>query len=473
MRNILSALVLFITIAAPLKLNAQKISSDNAALVDAFNLALNTIDINVRRGVLAAGGDYGGEWTRDIAINSWNCASLLRPRVAENSLWSVTVKRDSIGHQYWDKIIWTLAALNHYKVTGDQVFLKEAYRCAGNTMKELEQSAYDHAYGLFTGPSVFNDGIAGYPGSVYDSLNNSSFVLDHKGSKTIRCLSTNAVYFGAYKALSEMSGLLKDGQENTYGQKASALKTQVLKYLYNAQENKFYYLIDGQGNVDRSQEALGISLAVLSGMVDTQQAASVIKAATTSAHGIPSISPAFARYDAKKPGRHNVVIWPMVNGFFADAALATKNYDIFTTELENLIHLALDEDKGNYNFREIYNADSGVPDGGWQRRKTEKDIHWTSFKNQTWSATAYLRMVFNGLLGFEFTKDDLYIRPYLPDSIHSLSITSIPYRKAMINITVKGKGSHVSSFTINGVKQKDLKIRGTATGDQNIVVNLD
>lgn len=469
MRNILSALFLFITLAV----NAQKISADNAALVDAFNLAVNTVDINVRRGVLAAGGDYGGEWTRDIAINAWNCASLLRPTVARNSLWSVTVKKDSIGHQYWDKIIWTVAALNHYKVTGDQLFLKEAYRCAGNTMNELEQSAFDRGYGLFTGPSVFNDGIAGYPASVYDSLNNSSFVLDHARSKTIKCLSTNAVYYCAYKALSEMSSLLKDGQQHTYDQKASVLKAQILKYLYNAEENKFYYLIDSQGNVDHSQEALGISLAVLFGITDTQKAAGIIKSAGTSAHGIPSISPAFARYDAKKPGRHNVVIWPMVNGFFADAALTTKNYDVFENELNNLAHLALDEDKGNYNFREIYNADSGIPDGGWQRRKTEKDIHWTSFKNQTWSATAYLRMVFNGLLGFEFTNDALYIRPYLPEDIHMLSVTAIPYRKAMINVTVKGKGSHVSSFTINGAKQKDFRISGTVTGIQNIVVNLN
>lgn len=473
MRNILAALFLFITIAGPLAVNAQKISADNAALVDAFNLALNTVDINVRRGVLAAGGDYGGEWTRDIAINAWNCASLLRPAIARNSLWSVTVKKDSIGHQYWDKIIWTVAALNHYKVTGDWLFLQEAYRCAGNTMKELEQSAYDRGYGLFTGPSVFNDGIAGYPGSVYDSLINSSFVLDHARSRTIKCLSTNAVYYGAYKALSEMSSLLKDGQQHMYDQKASALKAQILKYLYNAEENKFYYLIDSLGNVDHSQEALGISLAVLFGITNTQEAASIIKAAFTSAHGIPSISPAFARYNAKKPGRHNVVIWPMVNGFFADAALTTKNYDIFTAELNNLIHLALDEDKGNYNFREIYNADSGIPDGGWQRRKTDADIHWPSFKNQTWSATAYLRMVFNGLLGLEFTNDALYIRPYLPETVHTLSITGISYRKSMINVTVKGKGRHISSFTINGTKQKDFRISGTARGIQNIIINLD
>lgn len=472
MRSVIFLLIYVLIMSGSGIANAQKINSDNGALVDAFNLAINTVDINVRRGVLAAGGDYGGEWTRDIAINSWNGVSLLRPEVALNSLWSVTVNKDSIGHQYWDKIIWTIAAINHYKVTGDKAFLKAAYLCAKNTMSDLEHMTYDVKYGLFMGPSVFNDGIAGYPESVYDSLNNSSFVLDHKRSKTIKCLSTNAVYFGAYKALAEMGRILKDNQQEDYVGKAAGLKAQIIKYLYNEKENRFNYLIDSQGKVDQSQEALGLSFAVLFGIVEGQQATELIKNVKTSANGIPSISPAFTRYNANKPGRHNVVIWPMVNGFIADAAHKTKNYSLFSAELNNLIHLALDETKGNYNFREIYNADSGIPDGGWQRRKTEKDFHWASFKNQTWSATAYLRMVFNGLLGFQFDEDGLNIAPFLPENIHYLKITSLPYRNNTLNITIKGQGSHVASFMVNGRKQKFLKIPANGSGIQNVNIEL-
>src|ERR1035437_10846000 len=81
---------------------AQKIICDNSNYADAYTLAINTVDINTRRGILAAGGDYGGEWTRDIAINSWNAVSLLRSEVAEKSLWCVTLNKESIGHQYWD-----------------------------------------------------------------------------------------------------------------------------------------------------------------------------------------------------------------------------------------------------------------------------------------------------------------------------------------------------------------------------------
>src|ERR1035437_5240578 len=128
MRNIIFTFLLLLSI----NLSAQKIICDNSNFSDAFKLAINTVDINIRRGILAAGGDYGGEWTRDIAINTWNGVSFLRPEVAKQSLWSVTIKKDSIGHQYWDQIIWVVAALNHYKVTGDLEFLKQAYKCSAN-----------------------------------------------------------------------------------------------------------------------------------------------------------------------------------------------------------------------------------------------------------------------------------------------------------------------------------------------------
>ncbi|MEJ2617790.1 MAG: hypothetical protein P8Z35_22735, partial [Ignavibacteriaceae bacterium] len=75
--------VLFTLIS--LKAFPQQLISNNHLINDAFKLAVETVDINVRRGILAAGGDYGGEWTRDIAINSWNGVSLLRPEVAEKS----------------------------------------------------------------------------------------------------------------------------------------------------------------------------------------------------------------------------------------------------------------------------------------------------------------------------------------------------------------------------------------------------
>lgn len=471
MKNILIALFLLF----PAHLFSQEFSCSNADIEDAFRLAVQTVDINTRRGILAAGADYGGEWTRDIAINSWNGVSLLRPQVAERSLWSVTIQRDTIGHQYWDKILWVIASYNHYKVTGDKNFLLQAYRCSANTMKELEQKTFDQTYGLFMGPSVFNDGIAGYPEPIYEPGNYSSYVLDYKNACKIKCLSTNCIYYGAYISLLQMSVLLKqDKSFKEYNKKAEDLKKNILKHFYNTGEGTFSYLIDQNGKADSSQEGLGISFAVLFDILSHEQAHQLIKKAVVSKYGITSITPDFPRFSPNKPGRHNNIIWPMVNGFFANAALNSGNDSIFSDELFHQTHLALDEDKGNYDFREVYNPYTGKPDGGYQCNGKEfPDYHWKSCRLQTWSATAYISMVLNGLFGLKPGTDKLTFYPYLPEEIQSIELKNLKYRGCLLQISVKGKGRSIKSFEVDGIRKSEHSIPVELKGTHSIYMEVE
>ena len=472
MRKLLVVLSLLSSIHA----FGQTLSADNRSISDAFKLAVATVDVNTRRGILAAGADYGGDWTRDIAINSWNGISLLRPEIAGTSLWSVTINKDTIGLQYWDKIIWVVAAYNHYKVTGDKEFLKQAYTCSANTMKRLEQQTFDKGYGLFRGPSVFNDGIAGYPEPVYEPSNYSSGVTDHKGSVYIKCLSTNCIYYGAYLALAEMAKALNADKAvvTDYQQRSAALKGNILKHLYDVKTNTFNYLIDQNGTINNSQEGLGISFAVIFGIVDGEQAKQVISHAAVSKYGITSIYPDFPRYSHDKPGRHNNIIWPMVNGFFAKAAITSKDYNTFTNELYAQTHLALDEDKGNYDFREIYNPYTGKPDGGWQANGPyHPQFHWESCRLQTWSATAYISMILNGVVGMRFSDSSVAFVPYLPKGLGHVELKGLAYRNAILNISVKGKGNSIRSFTVDGKPQQNHSIASTIQGKHNIIIELE
>ena len=472
MKQILAVLILFIAFHG----FAQDFSCDNPSVKAAYKLAAETVDINIRRGILAAGADYGGEWTRDIAINTWNGVSLLRPQVAKRSLWSVTINKDTVGHQYWDKIIWTIAAWHHFLVTGDREFLAQAYVCSVNTMNQLEHTTFDANYGLFMGPSVFNDGIAGYPRPIFDTLNYSSGVLDHKNSKSIKCLSTNCVYYGAYLALSKMSIALHKDKKVTadYLQKAKSLKKNIIKYLYDKDNNSFYYLIDQNGKVHKYQEALGISFAVIFGVIDGEKATQLIRQAVVSKYGITSIYPDFSRYSREKPGRHNNLIWPMVNGFFAEASLVAGDDSSFTKELFGLTHLALDEDKGNYDFREIYNPNTGEPDGGWQANGSpNRDFHWASCKLQTWSATAYISMVLHGLFGLRFCEQSLSFSPFLPSSIHFIEMKGLKYRHCILDISIKGNGKSIKIFSLDGKQQANHSINSVLSGKHNIFIELD
>ena len=463
-----SSILILLTVLIPMKSSSQQLSSNNSIYAKAFNLAIKIVDTNTHNNILAAGGDYGAEWTRDIAINSWNGVSLIRPSVAEKSLWSVTENKTKVGHQYWDKIIWVIASLNHYQVNHNKEFLKQAYQCGVATMKELEETEFDSRYGLFKGPSVFNDGIAGYPEPIFDPTNMSTFVLDHKNSREIKTLSTNCIYYGAYQSLATMANLLNENVEKRQGfiQKGTELKANIIKHLYDKKKNKLYYLVDHTGKVDSSQEAMGISFASIFGILAPLSAKSLIKEAHTSAYGITSIYPDFPRYNADTPGRHNNILWPVVNGFYAKSTILTGNYERFDKEVEALAHLAIDENKGNNDFKEIYNPYSGKPDGGWQSGKLTKSCNL-----QTWSATAYIDMLLFGIIGLRFDDpDQLVFKPYLPNGIGKIILKDLHYQGQELEVTLEGKGSKVKSFTVNGVSQTSYAIAKLAKG--KMVINI-
>jgi len=442
----------------------------NKEIEEAYNLAVKIVGGNVRGGILAAGAEYNTGWTRDCSINNWFAVSFLNPEVAEASIWNVTNDRKTIAAEYWDRIIWVIAALEHYKVTGDIEFLRQAYTCSANSMKIQENDYFDTQYGLFKGPSVFNDGISGYPEPIYDPTINSGAVVSHPNSASIKCLSTNCVYFGAYNALKEMGTLLKIDNETlqSYQTKADAIQANILKYLYSESENKLNYLIDNTGAIAKYQEGLGISFATILGVLNPSQAKKVIGGVTISEFGITSIYPDFSNFSPAKPGRHNNIIWPHVNGFFAQAAINVGDTSAFKSELNGITRLALDRDKGNYDFCEVYNPYTGAPDGGWQNNG-----HWPKLTRQTWCATGYMNMVYHGLLGMRFSTDGITFQPYLPANINQLELKDITYRNAVLDILVKGAGTKIKSFLLNGLEQNSYSIDTTLQGPNKIEIELE
>ncbi len=435
----------------------------------AFKLAVATVDRNTHQGILAAGADYGGEWTRDCAINAWNGVSLLRPRVAETSLWSVTKNRQTIGHQYWDKIIWTIGAWNHYKVSGSRDFLAQAYPCARETMRELEDTEFDRQYGLFMGPSHLCDGIAGYPEPPQDSRNGSSFVLDHPNTKPMKALSTNAIYYGAYRCLVEMAQELNQPakEADEYRAKAARLREAINARFWLEKENRFGYLILHDGTLDRSQEGMGVAYALIFGLCDKDRARLFLANTRRMPQGITCVWPNFPRFTDNKPGRHNNMVWPMLSGFWGYAAAMHGDMKAFQFELENNAHLALDRDKGNGNFREIYHAISGAPDGGWQ-----SGTHWGSCNHQTWSATAYLRLVLYDLVGLDFQPGGLLFKPHLPAGYGTVKLENLHYRSMVLGITAGGAGDQIKSFRLDGHASETALVPAALTGKHSVEIEM-
>ena len=97
-------------------------------------------------------------------------------------------------------------------------------------------------------------------------------------------------------------------------------------------------------------------------------------------------------------------------------------------------------------FVEIYHPDTGLPYGGEQ----EGGVCCRSCARQTWSATAYIRLVLFGLVGMRFSTSGLTFEPYLPDSISRLQLSGLHYRGREISVKVERKGQHVLASQIDG-----------------------
>lgn len=415
-----------------------------------------------------AGGGYEQPWTRDAAVNSWNAGSLLAPDVARNTLWSVVTRQDDGAlvvqqdDQWWDQVVWVQAAWYHYLVTGDREFLADAYEAAATTMSVREVGQWNDDYGLFMGPSFFNDGISGYPDAMLGSAPGgdsgelrSSFVLDHVNTPTQLALSTNAVYHQAYVCLAAMADELgRDaapvpdaGVARGYAHRAARLAASVNHHFWQPDRGRYGYTIPTEGpaagELQDYQEGAGLAFAVLFGLADPARARSIGERTHISPHGITDVHPRFDRYAAAgHAGRHNDVVWPVVQGFWADAMARSGNRTALAAEVTTLAGLYA----RTGSYYETYDAATGAVDGGYQTGRV-----WESQPEQTWSATAFLRMVHAGVLGLRPGADGLVLAPVLPDGWGDATLSGLPYRDAELTIRLHGRGDRVESYALDGV----------------------
>ena len=300
--------------------------------------------------VILAGLHYDTPWTRDAAINAWNGASLIMPDVSRNTLLSVLTRADGkvrIGGQYWDAIVWTTGAWNHYLHTGDRQFLATALEATKNSLAYFEQTEFDGATNLFRGPG-WSDGVAGYP-DEYADAGGSSSILDwpkHNPDKVskpgygipMQALSTNCLYYNAYLTADQMASELQVPADPRWATKAARLKEAINAHLWLPDKGYYRFLVGPMGNCEH-QEGLGAAYALLFGVADSGQAESSVRPPARHA-GWLSLCVAQLQ-PVRKTGWAGVwqARWNRVAadpGLLAEAAARAGKADIFAHELFNL-----------------------------------------------------------------------------------------------------------------------------------------
>ena len=499
--------VQIILLSAALLLHCQKTSNPGDAAIamhypqlqtnlpvinDASRIAFGDLMTNVqlyKNGLLQkpsfvifAGLDYNRPWTRDASINAWNGASLIIPKVSENTLLSVLKKDDDeiqIDGQYWDCIVWATGAWNHYLYTGDKEFLDIAYKATKNTLRHLEETEFDPKYHLFRGPG-WSDGIAAYP-DFYANTNGESGILcwpKYNADKISRpgygipmmAMSTNCLYYNAYVVAQKMAAALGLAHNGKYLEKAEKLKKAINERLWDKETKTYNFFIDPYNDY-HYQEALGNAYAIIFGIAGERQKKLIFINQHVAPAGVPCVWPNVPRYNSKDGmsfGRHSGTVWPQIQGFWADAAARKGRVDIFSHELFNLANHA----RRDKQFAEIYHPITGQIYGGLQERRPKGIVLWRATSRQTWAATAYIRMIYMGLIGMRFDTDGIRFQPCVPDKFNEIKLTHFHYRNADIDIEIIGQGNKIEHVTLNGKPAQEAFIPAKASSRQKIVIKM-
>jgi glycogen debranching enzyme len=472
------------------------LSTNLTLLNHAFRIAIGDMVSNIqpfqdglltaKQPCILAGLEYDTPWTRDTAINIWNGAGLIFPEAARSTLLAVLEQRETgvfIAGQYWDAIIWTTGAWAYYQYTGDREMLALALEATRNSLAYFESTEFNPETGLFRGPACYGDGVAAYP-DRYARTHGSSSILDwprFNPQETalsgfgipMQALSTNCLYYNAYRLavlMAQESGLPASPSWST---RAEALRAAIQRTFWDENLGRFLYLVDPWERCQH-QEGLGNCFAVLFELTTSgSQARRVIEQQVITPQGIPCVWPTFERYQSGNPqayGRHSGPVWPHIQGFWAElTARFGREWPLaasaFRFELFKLAELAVRDG----HFAELYHPVSGEIYGGVQEGR---DQDWHSCRRQTWSASAYLRMILMGLAGMSFSPGGIHFAPHLPAGVTRLELGPLSYRQQSLNLMIYGSGTHIAGFSINGVQQELPFLPASGQGEQRIQITL-
>lgn len=270
----------------------------------------------------------------------------------------------------------------------------------------------------------------------------SSFVGDHPRCDRIFCLSTNVLFCEALRILARMGG-----EEGEYLSLRESLRQ------FQNPDGSLSYILYPDGRRDDSKELAGHAFSVLFDLFPGE----ALENLEREEYGIPSILPPFPGLFSKdRPGRHNNLIWPFLNGFYIRAAAKCGLIHEVEAELDTLTTLFA---KG---FREIYSPYDGQPHGGWQIGGDGCTGHlWHSCVDQTWSATGYIGAVLQGVFGIEPEEEALRLRPCVPERLADSAVFGLKLRGRTLDIQLHGHGTAIERMTLDGVSVQNPIPYGT------------
>ncbi len=402
---------------------------------------------------LRTGKEWGGVWTRDVSYSILLSMAYLQPEASKISLMKKVnpegvIIQDTGSGGAWpvssDRMIWAVAAYELYKVTGDRKWLEYIYPIIKKSVDDdaLTVAAPD---GLVKGETSFID----WREQSYPRWMQTADIYQSEA------LGTSIVHAQALQVLADIAAELGKGKEaSEYGACAEAIRKAVNDKLWL--DDKGYYAMYNYGRtasiLNPRAETLGESLAILYDVASPERARSITENNPTTPFGAAIFFPQIADI----PPYHNNALWPWVGAYWAMANAKALN-EAGTLEAIGAV------------FRPAAlfatNKENFVLDNG--------DIATQlNSSNMLWCLAGNIAITHRILFGIRFEKDGLAFAPFVPKALAAdRTLTNFRYRRATLDITVKGYGSEIKSFTLNGKEHKPF-IPADIKGNNKIVITM-
>lgn len=424
-----------------------RLKSSNGLHRAVYNLALDEMVNNVEPDTtLRTGKEWAGVWTRDVSYSIILSMAYMQPLASEISLrHKVTpdgrIVQDTGSGGAWpvstDREIWTLAAWELYKVTGDKEWLKFAYPVVKRSLDDDLLTVYGED-GLVRGETSFID----WREQSYPKWMQTADIYRSEA------MNTNMVHAAALKAASEMAAELgKKDEAKEYARLADELAQRINDKFWLDDKGYYGMYLYGRDNLimNPRAETLGESLAILYDIAPEDRVRTITENNPITPYGAAIFFPQIA----DMPAYHNNALWPWVGSMWALANAKAGNEDGTLQAIGAVVRPAalFATNKENFNLE---NGDIATE---------------LNSSNMLWSLAGNLGITYRILFGIHYEKDGLRFAPFVPKALaDTRMLEGFPYRDATLNITVSGYGDKIKSFRLNGKETAPFipaKIKGT------------
>lgn len=436
------------------------VAGGNPLLEAVYNMGLDEMVNAVEPDTtLRTGKEWAGVWTRDVSYSIILSMAALQPEASMISLMKKVneegqIIQDTGSGGAWpistDRMIWTVAAWEIYKVTGDKKWLEKVFPIVERSIAKDAKTVISN-HGLIKGETSFID----WREQSYPKWMQTTDISQSEA------MGTNVLYAAALNCASQMAEELgKKEEAKEFKKAADELAENIDKTFWMDDKGYYGMYTYGRDNLilNPRAETLGESLAILYDIAPAEKVKTISENHPVIKYGAPVFYPQIA----DMPNYHNNALWPFVAAYWTLAQAKAGNEQGVLEGIGSIVRPAALFATNKENL----NLDNG-------------DIFTElNSSNMLWSLSGNLALTNQILFGIHFEKDGLRISPFVPEVLGGRrTLSNFPYRGAKINLTVNGYGDKISKMTIEGKPYDFVKnpviSPDMLKGEVNIVVDMD